>query len=55
MSRLLFTGGTVVTAEGSFQADVLVEDEKIVAVGTDVPRTAPRPSTPRASWLCPAL
>src|SRR5918911_1006023 len=37
MSRLLFTGGTVVTADGSFRADVLVEDEKIVAVGTDLP------------------
>ena len=37
MSRLLFIGGAVVTAEGSFRADVLVEDEKIVAVGTDVP------------------
>ncbi len=36
MGRLLFTGGTVVTAEGSYRADVLVEDEKIVAVGTDL-------------------
>ena len=26
MSELLFTGGTVVTAEGSYRADVLVED-----------------------------
>ena len=31
---MLFTGGTVVTADGSFRADVLVEDEKIVAVGS---------------------
>src|SRR5918997_204044 len=37
MSRLLFTWGTVVTAEGSFRAEVLVEDEKVVAVGTDLP------------------
>src|SRR5919199_2865994 len=36
MGRLLFTGGTVVAADGSFAADVLVEDEKIVAVGTDL-------------------
>jgi len=36
MGRLLFTGGTVVTAEGSYRADVLVEDERIVAVGTDL-------------------
>ncbi len=38
MGGLLFTGGTVVTAEGSYRADVLVEDEKIVAVGTDLSR-----------------
>ncbi|MBD0357851.1 MAG: amidohydrolase family protein, partial [Rubrobacter sp.] len=36
MGVLLFTGGTVVTADGSFGADVLVEDEKIVAVGTEI-------------------
>ncbi len=34
MSRLLFSGGTVVTADGSYRADVLVEDDRIVAVGT---------------------
>ena len=36
MGGLLFTGGTIVTADGSFEADVLVEDEKIVAVGTEI-------------------
>ena len=36
MGVLLFTGGTVVTADGSFEADVLVEDEKIVAVGAEI-------------------
>src|SRR5215210_9320128 len=36
MGGLLFTGGTIVTADGSFEADVLVEDEKIVALGTDI-------------------
>ncbi len=36
MTKLLFTGGTVVTAEGSYRADVLVEDEKIIAVGTNL-------------------
>ena len=36
MGKLLFTGGTVITADGSFGADVLVEGEKIVAVGTDL-------------------
>src|SRR3712207_2139365 len=36
MSGLLFSGGTVVSAEGSYRADVLVEDEKMVAVGTNL-------------------
>ncbi len=36
MTKLLFTGGTVVTAEGSYRADVLVQDEKIIAVGTNL-------------------
>ncbi len=36
MTKLLFTGGMVVTAEGSYRADVLVEDEKIIAVGTNL-------------------
>jgi dihydropyrimidinase len=36
MSGLLFSDGTVVSAEGSYRADVLVEDEKIVAVGTNL-------------------
>ncbi|AHY45350.1 D-hydantoinase: dihydropyrimidinase [Rubrobacter radiotolerans] len=37
MGRIVFTGGTVVGAEGSFDADVLVDGERIVAVGTDLP------------------
>ena len=36
MGKVLFSGGTIVTAEGSYRADVLVEDEKIVAVGTNL-------------------
>jgi len=36
MGGLLFTGGTIVTADGSFEADVLIEDEKIVAIGIDI-------------------
>src|SRR5215210_5308591 len=36
MSELLFTGGTVVTAEGSYPADVLVEDGRISAVGASI-------------------
>src|SRR4028118_1432610 len=36
MSELLFTGGTVVTAEGSYRADVLVEDGGVAAVGASL-------------------
>src|ERR671917_213713 len=33
---MLFSDGTVVTAEGSYRADVLVEGEKVAAVGTNL-------------------
>ena len=36
MSQILFTNGTVVAAEGTYKADILVENEKITAVGTDL-------------------
>ena len=36
MSRLLFSGGTVVTADGSYRADVLAEDGRIFAVGANI-------------------
>ncbi|MGI8780381.1 MAG: dihydropyrimidinase [Solirubrobacteraceae bacterium] len=38
MSRLIFAGGTVVTAEGSYRADVAVTGETIEAVGVDLAR-----------------
>ena len=38
MTVKVFAGGTVVTAEGSFRADVAVEGETITAVGVDIPR-----------------
>src|SRR3954464_10298327 len=34
----VFAGGTVVTAEGSFRADVAVDGERIEAVGVDLPQ-----------------
>jgi dihydropyrimidinase len=37
-SRLVLAGGTVVTAEGSFRADVAVAGEPIEAIGADLPR-----------------
>ena len=38
MSDTILAGGTVVTAEGSFRADVAVSGETIAAVGVDLPR-----------------
>jgi dihydropyrimidinase len=35
---LLFTGGTVVNAQGLVRADILVEGERIAAVGPDLPQ-----------------
>jgi dihydropyrimidinase len=37
MSDMVLAGGTVVTADGSFRADVGIEDERIAAVGVDLP------------------
>lgn len=39
---LIIRGGTVVTSTGSFQADVAVDQEKIVAIGTDLKAEADR-------------
>jgi dihydropyrimidinase len=36
--RRLFSGGTVVNVDGASRADVLVEGERIAAVGPDLPR-----------------
>ena len=32
--RVLVKGGTIVTAENEYKADILIEDEKISAIGT---------------------
>ncbi len=37
MSRTILAGGTVVTAESSFRADIAIDGEKIAAVGVDLP------------------
>ena len=39
--RVLVKGGTIVTAENEYKADILIEDEKISAIGThfDGPRS----------------
>src|SRR5450759_1001578 len=36
--KTIITGGTVVNSEGEYQADVLVDGGRIVAVGLDLPR-----------------
>jgi len=38
MSDLVLVGGTIVTAEGSYRADVAVRGETISALGVDLPR-----------------
>ncbi len=54
MSTTLITGGTVVTASGTLDADVLVAGEKIAAVlarwddPASHPRGIPSPRTPLA-------
>lgn len=42
MSQLLIRNGTCVTAEGSFDADLLVRDGQIVAIGLDLDADADR-------------
>ena len=37
--RTLFANGTIVTADGSFQADVLVDGETIVQIGAGLAAT----------------
>ena len=38
MTDLILAGGTVVTADASFRADVAVDGETIAAIGSDLPR-----------------
>ena len=55
MSDLVLAGGTVVTAEGSFRADVAVTGETIEAIGVDLPRDGARSSTSRARGVMPGF
>ena len=34
--KKLIKNGTLVTAENSFRSDILIEDEKIIQIGTDI-------------------
>ena len=50
--RTLISNGTIVTAEGSYAADVLVDGETIAQIGAEPRRDRPPPtrrSTRRAS------
>ncbi len=49
----LFTDGTIVTASDTYQADVLVSGEHIVAVGRDLPRNGARVIDASGRYLLP--
>jgi len=51
--RTLFTGGTVVGPEGSQQADLLVDGERIAAIGRDVPHSDARVVDAAGFYLLP--
>jgi dihydropyrimidinase len=51
--RTLITNGTVVNADGSKQADVLIEDETIAAVGDGLEATADRTIDARGRYVIP--
>ena len=51
MSKVI-KGGTVVTADLTYEADVLIDGERIVAIGPDLRAT--RCWTPRAATSCRA-
>jgi len=56
VARTLITGGTVVTAEGSYAADVLVDGERIAALGSDLRAagmTAEETIDASGRWLIP--
>ena len=51
--RTLITNGTVVNADGSYRADVLIEDEKIAAVGLVDEATVDRTIDAAGRWVIP--
>ena len=54
--RTLITNGTIVTAEGSYRADVLVDGETIAAIGAGLPATgvtADRTIDATGKWVIP--
>ncbi|HEX7252105.1 MAG TPA: dihydropyrimidinase [Thermoanaerobaculia bacterium] len=51
--RTLVSGGTVVTATDTYSGDVLIEDEKILAVGTSLPIPAEKKIDARGKLVLP--
>lgn len=50
---LIIKGGTVVTAKGQFKADVAVDNEKIVAIGKDLPFEADKVEDATGLYVLP--
>ncbi|HEU4797684.1 MAG TPA: dihydropyrimidinase, partial [bacterium] len=51
--RTLFTGGTIVGPEGTQQADLLVDGERIAAIGREVPHSDARVIDAAGFYLLP--
>jgi dihydropyrimidinase len=53
--RTLITNGTIVTADGSYDADILIEGERIEAIGSDLSTNATADETIDAAgrWVIP--
>ena len=51
--KTIVTGGTVVSSEGEFRADVFVDDSRITAVGIDLPRGGARVVDASGAYVLP--
>ncbi|HEY6931698.1 MAG TPA: dihydropyrimidinase [Thermoanaerobaculia bacterium] len=51
--RTLVSGGTVVTATDTYSGDVLIEDEKVLAIGTSLPIPADKKIDARGKLVLP--
>src|SRR5215831_19257566 len=51
--RTLITGGTIVTATDTYKGDVLIEDERISAIGTSLPLPADRTIDAKGKLVLP--
>ena len=53
--RVLVKNGTIVTADNEFKADILIEDEKISAIGTHLTAPLTKSSMPPGNMYFPAV